>query len=183
MAIIDNGADKFRHRIRDCIERGVSYAKADKRSADSILPWWIVSDPHGMQMASLVSAANPWCGLYIARVGEGRRDIFPEDAVQAVKWAMEQKVDIVSISWVTKSMVHDLQKVTEDAASKDILVFCSTTDKGTGPDPTYSADYKGTLRISATDRYGNLRPDPTRGPTPSTSLCRARRYPPSAPYT
>jgi hypothetical protein len=29
VAIIDNGADKFRQRIRDCIERGVSYVKAD----------------------------------------------------------------------------------------------------------------------------------------------------------
>ncbi|KAK0721138.1 hypothetical protein B0H67DRAFT_578208 [Lasiosphaeris hirsuta] len=85
VAIIDNGADKFRPRIRDCIERGVSYVKADTGSADRILPWWMVSDPHGTQMASLVSAVNPWCRLYIARVGKGRRDILPEDAVQAVK--------------------------------------------------------------------------------------------------
>ncbi|KAK3306078.1 peptidase S8/S53 domain-containing protein [Chaetomium strumarium] len=156
VAIIDNGA-KFRQRIRDCIERGISYVKADTGSADRILPWWMVSDPHGTQMTSLVSAVNPWCRLYIARVGKGRRDILPEDAVQAVKWAMEQKVDIISISWVTKSMEPELRDVIQEAA-KNTLIFCSTADRGTGSGPAYPADYNGTVRISATDKYGSLMP-------------------------
>jgi hypothetical protein len=82
VCVIDNGADKFRQNIRDVIEKGVSYVKADTESAHRILPWWMVSDPHGTQMAHLVAQANPWCRLYIARVGKGRKDILPEDAVQ-----------------------------------------------------------------------------------------------------
>lgn len=41
MAIIDNGANKFRQSICECIERGISYVKADYEDADSghrILP-------------------------------------------------------------------------------------------------------------------------------------------------
>lgn len=82
VAIIDNGADKFRQKIRDVIEKGVSYVRADTESAHRILPWWMVSDAHGTQMAYLVAKSNPWCRLYIARVGKGRKDILPEDAVQ-----------------------------------------------------------------------------------------------------
>ncbi|RYP07033.1 hypothetical protein DL764_002792 [Monosporascus ibericus] len=162
VAIIDNGADKFRQRIRECIERGVSYVKADTDSTDRILPWWMVSDPHGTQMASLVSAVNPWCRLYIARVGKGRRDILPGDAVKAVKWAVEQKVDIISISWVTKSMVPELRAVIESAA-KHTLVFCSTADTGTWSGPAFPADYNDTVRVSATDKYGNLMPASDKG--------------------
>jgi hypothetical protein len=117
----------------------------------------MVSDPHGTLMASFVSAVNLWCRLYIARVGKGRRDILPEDAVRAVEWAVEQKVDIISISWVTKSVVPALKRATESAA-KHTLVFCSTADRGTGSGPAYPADYDSTVRISATDKYGNLMP-------------------------
>ena len=166
VAIIDNGADKFRQCIRDCIERGISYVSADS-DADSghrILPWWMVSDPHGTQMASLISAVNPWCRLYIARVGKGRRDILPEDAAQAVNWAVEQNVDVISISWVIKSDFPALETAIETAAAKGVLVFCSTADRGTGSGPAYPADYKDTVRISATDKYGNLMPASDKGP-------------------
>ncbi|OAL20469.1 hypothetical protein AYO20_11489 [Fonsecaea nubica] len=157
VAIIDNGADKFRKKIRDVIEKGVSYVKADYESADRILPWWMVSDAHGTQMAYLIANANPWCRLYIARVGKSRRDILPEDAVQAVRWAIDQGVDIISISWITKSEFPELKQAIEDA-TKHALVFCSTADEGSWANRVYPACYPGTVRVSATDKYGNLMP-------------------------
>lgn len=157
VAIIDNGADKFRQKIREVIEKGVSYVKADSESAHRILPWWMVSDPHGTQMAYLVAKANPWCRLYIARVGKSRKDILPEDAVEAVKWAVEQGVDVISISWITKGDFPELKLAIEEAA-KHALVFCSTADEGTWANPVFPACYEGTIRVSATDRYGNLMP-------------------------
>lgn len=163
VAIIDNGTDKFRFRIRNAIERGVSYVKADVESADRILPWWMVSDPHGTQMASLIVAANPWCRLFIARVGKGRRDILPEDAAQAVHWAIEHSVDVISISWVIKGEFEELRKAIEAATKKNILVFCSTADKGAWSGPVYPAGYDGTVRVSATDKYGNFMPASDKG--------------------
>ena len=163
VAIIDNGADKFQYPICDSIERGISYVTADNDSTDRVLPWWMVSDPHGTQMASLVREANPWCQLYIARVGKGRRDILPEDAAQAIKWAIEQKVDIISISWVIKSKVTQLEEAIKSAVQNGILVFCSTADTGTGSGSVYPAYYKGTVQVSATDKYGNLMPSADKG--------------------
>ncbi|KAK0705993.1 hypothetical protein B0T26DRAFT_725163 [Lasiosphaeria miniovina] len=45
-----------------------------------------------------------------------------------------------------------------EKAAKHTLIFCSTADRGTGLGPAYPADYDGTVRISATDKYGNLMP-------------------------
>lgn len=68
VAIIDNGADINRSNLRKRIHAGVSYVSADKDQPQQPLPWWMVSDPHGTQMASLVEKVNPHCRLYIARV-------------------------------------------------------------------------------------------------------------------
>ena len=82
VAIIDNGADINRSNLRKRIDAGVSYVPADKDQPGQPLPWWMVSDPHGTQMASLVEKVNPYCRLYIARVGKGRNDIKADHAAK-----------------------------------------------------------------------------------------------------
>jgi len=184
IAIIDNGADKIRSSLKENIAKGVSFVKADPENGDRILPWWMVADPHGTQMASLVKMMNPYCQLYIARVGKGRKDILPEDAAevramnlgylachpyslcaQAVKWAVEQRVDIISISWITKKNDDLLRTEIEKAAKGNealkinpILVFCSTSDEGVYAGDVYPACYDDTIEVAATDKYGHIRP-------------------------
>jgi hypothetical protein len=85
VAVIDNGADRIRNSVGDMIAKGVSYVTAGAENGDRILPWWMVADPHGTQMASLITNANPFCRLYIARVGKGRKDILPENAAKVRK--------------------------------------------------------------------------------------------------
>jgi len=46
------------------------------------LPWWMVADPHGTQMASLVQRVNPYCRLYPVRIGRGRNDFEEEAAIK-----------------------------------------------------------------------------------------------------
>lgn len=87
MAIIDNGVDRIRASVRNMIAKGISFVAAGAQSADQnekneILPWWMVADPHGTQMASLIGQTNPYCRLYVARVGKGRADILTENAVE-----------------------------------------------------------------------------------------------------
>jgi subtilisin family serine protease len=77
--------------------------------------------------------------------------------MQAVKWAIEQKVDVISISWITKSQFPELKEAIEEA-TKHALVFCSTADEGNWSNRVYPACYDGTVRVSATDKYGNLMP-------------------------
>ena len=82
VAIIDNGADRIRSRIGEMIAKGVSYVTADLLGSDRILPWWMVSDAHGTQMASLIGQTNPYCRLYIAHVGKGRKDILTKNSTK-----------------------------------------------------------------------------------------------------
>lgn len=81
VAIIDNGADKIRSPIGPWIDKGISYVSSD-RLGETPRPWWMVADAHGTQMASLINNVNPYCRLYIARVGKGRADIDPKKAAK-----------------------------------------------------------------------------------------------------
>lgn len=89
VAIIDNGVDKFGENVRDFIEKGISFVKIDSDDESRTLPWWMVSDPHGTQMASLIGDVNPFCRLYIARVGRGRKDILPSDAEEVSSFSSQ----------------------------------------------------------------------------------------------
>ncbi|KAI3337931.1 peptidase S8/S53 domain-containing protein [Ustulina deusta] len=162
IAIIDNGVNaedlELQQGISDVIERGVTFVKDN---ADLALPWrtdsGLHSDPHGTLMASLVAATNPWCRLYIARVGKDRQDIDPEVAARAVDWALEQNVDIISISWTTETQSPALKEAIEKAARRT-LIFCSTADQVARSDQVFPADYEGAVRVSATGKFDNLIP-------------------------
>lgn len=161
VAIIDNGADKIRSPIGSMIEKGISYVSSDLLG-EAPRPWWMVADAHGTQMASLIGQINPYCRLYIARVGKGRADIDPKKAAKAIHWAVEQKVDIISMSWVTKKNEEELEKAVKEAAQTDkgrrpTLMFCSTADEGAFGGPAYPVDYKEhVVSVSATDSWGGL---------------------------
>ncbi|GES57672.1 hypothetical protein ATEIFO6365_0001096100 [Aspergillus terreus] len=161
IAIIDNGADKIRSPIGSMIEKGISYVSSDLLGK-APRPWWMVADAHGTQMASLIGQINPYCRLYIARVGKGRADIDPKKAAKAIRWAVEQQVDIISMSWVTKKNEPELQEAVEKAAGTDkgrrpTLMFCSTADEGAFGGPAYPVDYKKhVVSVSATDSWGGL---------------------------
>ncbi|KAI1746884.1 subtilisin-like protein [Xylaria castorea] len=162
VAIIDNGADKIRASVGEMIAKGISYVTADRFGSDRILPWWMVSDSHGTHMASLIGQINPYCRLYIARVGKGRNDIDPKIGAKAVRWALEQKVDIISISWTTRTEDKELSKAIADAtgesARRRTLIFCSTSDEGLYSDGIWPVDYDDVVSVSATDRWGRLTP-------------------------
>jgi hypothetical protein len=80
VAIIDNGTDKTRSTLYNDIEKGISFAEIT--ATGRRLPWWIVADPHGTQMASLIQRVNPHCRLYPVRVGRGRNDIEEAAAIE-----------------------------------------------------------------------------------------------------
>lgn len=155
VAIIDNGADRIRSKFRHMIAKGQSYVTADLLGSDRSLPWWMVSDPHGTQMASLIGQTNPYCRLYIARVGKGRTDINPTKAAEAIAWAVEQKVDIISISWTLKEEDEKLKNEIEKAA-RSTLIFCSTPDQGVYSEAWPVAYKDHVLSVSATDNFGHL---------------------------
>jgi len=82
VAIIDNGVDRIQSTLKKNIAKGVSYVTADSENGERTLPWWMVADTHGTLMTSVIQTVNPFCQLYIARVGKGRKDILPTNAAK-----------------------------------------------------------------------------------------------------
>lgn len=83
--------------------------------------------------------------------------------LQAIDWAVNCEVDIISMSWTfqrtedNKSILDkDLEKAIARASSKDILMFCSTGDKGRhANDDTYPACLPSVFKIGAAKASGN----------------------------
>jgi hypothetical protein len=42
-------------------------------------PWQFASDPHGTQIANVISAIDPHCEIYVAKVTESRHGILPDN--------------------------------------------------------------------------------------------------------
>lgn len=77
IAVMDNGFDY--ESLRDFHPVGESFVyQADKEQN-----WFLPSDLHGTQMATFVTQLNPFCELYLAKVGHSRRDI-KSDSVKDV---------------------------------------------------------------------------------------------------
>jgi hypothetical protein len=51
-------------------------------------PWQFSSDPHGTQMANIISAIDPHCDLYVAKVAEGRHGILPDNVAEVCNIAV-----------------------------------------------------------------------------------------------
>lgn len=176
IAIIDNGADQMRSTISANIIRGMSFVRSSFE-AKSILPWYTPAHPHGTQMADLIHSANPWCELFPLRVASLHKDVDLQAAIevrdnsrrmtnlsrvnshfQAIDWAIEQNVDIISISWIIKtkiSQAREFEGAIKRATAKKVLVICATADVGAHSSAdTWPANFENVIAISASNAYG-----------------------------
>lgn len=90
IAIIDTGVDvtginpTWNGLFQRCIAQGTSFVQF-KDSITEIpreSPWWISSEPHGTQMATIICKLDSQCKLFIAKVGTGRDDISISNLIQ-----------------------------------------------------------------------------------------------------
>ncbi|EWC43894.1 hypothetical protein DRE_01246 [Drechslerella stenobrocha 248] len=103
IAVLDNGIDAALSIFNGKIAAGTSFAPY-LHSRDLINAYFAPSDDHGTIMASLICQVCPRVQLYVARLEEGssvdgRRQITAKSAAAAVEWAVNNKVDIISMSW------------------------------------------------------------------------------------
>ncbi|KAK5991372.1 Subtilisin DY-like protein [Cladobotryum mycophilum] len=122
--------------------------------------WWHASEPHGTQMARLICSIDPTCELYVAKVAETRSAGIPANIVSdAIHWAIEKDVDIISLSLVAYTDVSNLSNALMAAKDKDIVILCSTADEGYRS-PTavtgQSQHQQDVFTIAAHDQWGNV---------------------------
>ncbi|KAJ4385943.1 hypothetical protein N0V85_007957 [Neurospora sp. IMI 360204] len=102
IAIIDDGIDStldvFSHRI----QTGESFYKAGSGRWQGA--YYVPTGYHGTLMAQLICDICPVARLYIAQLepvprNDGRRGFTQQSAIEAINWAVNRGVDIISMSW------------------------------------------------------------------------------------
>ncbi|KAK1779759.1 hypothetical protein QBC45DRAFT_325176 [Copromyces sp. CBS 386.78] len=161
IAIIDDGIDStldvFSHRI----ETGESFYKAGSgrwRGA-----YYVPTGYHGTLMAQLICDICPVARLYIAQLepvprNDGRREFTQQSAIEAINWAVNRGVDIISMSWSIHSggsTIKELESALKKAVDKKIVMFCSSIDEGPMVDDnTYPGRTGHCIKIGASTGDG-----------------------------
>ncbi|KAL7931628.1 hypothetical protein V8C35DRAFT_309949 [Trichoderma chlorosporum] len=153
VALIDDGVKSSYATLDDSIERGDSWVHqpnpSQRRSKHGYSQNYNTSaHGHGTVMAYYICRMCPGVRLYVAKLnpelkhgdGSGRVSFSVKSTVEAIKWAVEEKVDIISMSWAIDEKESDYQTKRMDAlrdaiklaADNNILLFCANPDKGAG---------------------------------------------------
>ncbi|KAL7803582.1 hypothetical protein V8C44DRAFT_343878 [Trichoderma aethiopicum] len=145
--------------LMHCVADGRSFVNTGDEEEEV---WWHASEPHGTQMARLICSVDPCCRLYVAKVAETRqRGLSPAVVAEAIRWAIRQEVDIISLSLVTYTDNGELSEAIMAAKKKDIVILCSTVDEGAITRPsTFNksthVNNNDVLEIAACNQYGRL---------------------------
>ncbi|KAG5789282.1 hypothetical protein H9Q69_011655 [Fusarium xylarioides] len=168
VAIIDDGVDVSLESLRKKIAFGQSFCPY-ANSTDMMSPYFVSMSNHGTSMATLICNICPMVKLYIARLDQrqtsnsSQRHITADSAAQAVLWATDCGVDIISMSWTIETPVpgnpemESLQEAVRRASNHNIVMFCSTSDQGsmTNDHNCYPGDFGGCIRIGSASNTGD----------------------------
>ena len=122
---------------------------------------------HGSHCASLIGGRNkmaftasaPLCDLFIAKICSQGSVSNYSVIITAIQWAIEKKVDIISISYGGESSDAALENIIKSAVhDHNILVIASIGDafEGSANLPCFPAMFQDCMAVGATDDQGQL---------------------------
>ena len=181
IALIDTGIVALGDRSQLQIKSGISFGHGADGESES--PWWIPSSKHGPQMADIISSIDPYCEIFPVKITDdsdggairarpiidvsyplasSMRHWLLTACNQAIRWAIDQHVDIISLSLVLFNGHKDLYNAVHAASRENIVIICSTADKGNNQQKVYPAQYLEEKKIdclipiAGCDQYGKL---------------------------
>ncbi|KAI1372688.1 hypothetical protein F4677DRAFT_462842 [Hypoxylon crocopeplum] len=138
VAIIDDGVNPESEFLGQRIAHG--WPPDEPKSSSE--PFYASTRGHGTQMAKLICHACPFAQLYVAKLDGWKDPDLPhpqftaKDAAEAVKWAIRENVDIISMSWniernrSNEADIDALASQIKVAANRNIIMYCAAQDKG-----------------------------------------------------
>ncbi|SCH38698.1 MULTISPECIES: S8 family peptidase [unclassified Romboutsia] len=163
IAIIDSGCDIYHEDLKECIVGVRNFTDEDNKNPN------IVTDRvgHGTHVTGIIAAQGkhnivgvaPKSNIYILksinRSGSGKLSW----VINAIYYAIEKKVDIISMSLGMSENSEKLQRAVKEASSKNILVVCAAGNEGDGNSEefqySYPASYVEVVSVGAVDKKGN----------------------------
>ena len=160
IAILDTGCDISHPDLAEQIIGGRNFTDDDDSDPEKFLDY----NGHGTHVAGTIAAMRndqgvvgvaPAAKLLILKVlnkdGSGQY----EWIINGIRYAIEQKVDIISMSLGGPEDVSELHQAIKDAVANDILVVCAAGNEGDGNDQTdeygYPGAYNEVISVGAID--------------------------------
>lgn len=167
VALIDDGADITHPELNGKRFPGKSFHDYTDGSSWRVSPYWHSASGHGTLMARLIHRICPSAIIYVIKLQtykpaeSNKLQINPESAIRAIEHAIEQSVQIISMSWTMKPPDNTRLRNAFDTAihrAKGIILFCSASDQGKFQDFTYphSSNPNGSFRIGAAKTTGSM---------------------------
>ncbi len=156
IAILDTGIDSGHPALTANI-----VAKKNFTGGDSL----DVTDNvgHGTMVAGVIAAHDsthvvgvaPEVDLYVAKVINSNSGNDLGALLAGIDWAVEQKVDVINISMVTKQDLLSLRTKIQAAAAAKIFVICAAGNKGAANGVEFPAAYDECIAVGAVTRANN----------------------------
>ncbi|AZU61901.1 S8 family peptidase [Neobacillus mesonae] len=148
IAILDTGCDVTHPDLKDRIIGGRNFTNDDKGNQDIYMDY----NGHGTHVAGTVAATEnqmgvvgvaPEANLLIVKVLDRHGSGQYEWIIKGIHFAIEQKVDIISMSLGGPADVPALHEAIQKAVTNNILVVCAAGNEGDGQDSTDELGYPG----------------------------------------
>jgi len=148
VAILDTGCDSTHPDLQEQIIGGRNFTDDDRSNPDIFIDY----NGHGTHVAGTIAAQQndigvvgvaPEASLLIVKVlnrkGSGQYDWI----INGINYAIEQKVDIISMSLGGPNDLPELHEAIKRAVSNNILVVCAAGNEGDGDDSTDEFAFPG----------------------------------------
>ncbi|MFD0677378.1 MULTISPECIES: S8 family serine peptidase [unclassified Paenibacillus] len=156
IAIFDTGISLHSDELK--VKEGISFVPSDS-SYDDL-------NGHGTHAAGIIAATKngkgivgiaPDADLYAVKVLDNAGGGRYSSVIQALDWAIEQHMDIVSMSFVGEQYSQALEEAIQKAHDQGILLIAAAGNDG-GATPRYPAKYTSVLSVGAVDENNQHAP-------------------------
>ena len=162
IAVIDSGCDIEHENLRDCIAGVRNFTDEDDKNPN------IVTDRvgHGTHVIGIIGANGkngvygvaPNSNIYVLKAINSSGTGKVSWVANAINYAIEKKVDIISMSLGMSSNSEKLEKSVKNAIRNNILVVCAAGNEGDGNSESfeysYPASYADVISVGAVDKKG-----------------------------
>lgn len=150
IGVIDTGCDLNHKDIKNNLLPGINIVEPDKEPQDD--------NSHGCHVTGIICAENndfgvvgvaPKAKVRPIKVLDGYGDGEIKNVVKGIRWAIEQKVDIICMSLGTIKPIASLRKAIKAADAAGIPLIVAAGNMGESEHLLYPANYPETISVGS----------------------------------
>lgn len=153
IAVLDTGCDLDHPDLNDNLEEGYNFVNPGKK------PW--DDNGHGTHVIGTLVAENnkvgvvgvaPKAKVLPVKVLDGNGSGDMRNVAKGIRWAISQKVNLISMSLGTPFPIQQVRKAIQAAEKRRIPTFVAAGNAGNTKEVFYPAAYPETIAIGAIDK-------------------------------